>query len=295
MILTVNASDLDGDILTYYFDFDSDGTFDASGLSNTASHVWGDDYKGFATVSVSDGRLFTEANTTVVVYNVPPSIRPDVAAGVTGDLTLRVAGEKWHDVNLTIYWDSVAVANASVFRTPGSPDDQAATIEDFTINLLQGNLSAVVRYTPDDDPINGQPNGANPAWLIFTAKDGSESKIHHTFNVRHSDTWVWKVDNLRVLLAGTNITFTATATDPGSDDLTFTWNWGDGTPVITTTYFNDGIGPDPYPSPGGTFPFTAMDVQTHVYITAGAYSIVLRVSDDDGGVKEIMLAVVIPQ
>ena len=293
VILTVNASDLDGDILTYYFDFDSDGTFDASGLSNTASHVWGDDYKGFATVSVSDGRLFTEANTTVVVYNVPPSIRPDVAAGVTGDLTLRVAGEKWHDVELTVYRDGVAVADASVTRFPGSPDDQAATIENFTIDLLEGNLSAVVRYTPDDDPINGQPNGANPAWLTFTAKDGSESRLHHTFNVRHNETWTWKVDDLRVLLAGMNITFTATATDAGSDDLTFTWDWGDGSPATARTYYNDGTGPDPYPSPGGTFPFTATDSHTHAYSMAGTHSIIVRVTDDDGGMEEILLVIVL--
>ncbi len=48
-----------------------------------------------------------------------------------------------------------------------------------------------------------------------------------------------------------------TATDPGSDDITFTWDWGDGTSATAKTYFNDGAGPDPYPSHGGTSPFTA--------------------------------------
>ncbi len=285
----VSATDVDGDALTYYFDFESDGMFDVSGPNSTATHAYGDDFNGTATVRVSDGNLSAWANTTVIVYNLPPSIDTAITAEVTGNLTLRVAGEKWHDVNLTIYRAGVAVADASVTRFPGSPDDQAATIENVTIDMLGGNLSAVVRYTPDDDPVNGQPNGANPAWLIFTARDGSESRLHHTFNVRHNDTWTWRVDDLRALLAGMNLTFTATATDPGSDDLTFTWDWGDGTPATTTMHFNDGIGPDPYPSPGGTFPFTAMDVQTHVYTMAGMYSIMLKVTDDDGGIKEITL------
>ena len=283
VIFLANASDPDGDILTYSFDYESDGTFDASGLSNTASHTWWDDYTGFATVSVGDGKFFTEASTSVAVYNVPPSIGPDIAAGVTGNLTMRVEGEKWHDLNLTIHRDGVAVANASVVRTPGSPDDRTATIEDFTVDLIEGNLSAVVRYTPDDDQINGQQDWTNPAWLIFTAKDGSESKLQYTFNFRNDDTWIWKVDDLRVLLAGMNITFTATATDPGSDDLTFAWDWGDGSPATVTTYYNDGIGSDPYPSPGGVFPFTATDSQTHPITAGGTRMVTLTVNDGDGG------------
>ena len=39
------------------------------------------------------------------------------------------------------------------------------------------------------------------------------------------------------------------ATDPGSDDLIFTWNWGDGSSDDIIIYYNDGIGPDPYRSP----------------------------------------------
>ena len=293
VLFAVNATDADGDALTYDFDFESDGVFDVSGPSSTAMHVYGDDFNGTATVIVSDGNLSAEATTPVIVLNIPPSVDGEITATATFDITLRVAGEKWHDVNLTIYRDRVAVADASVTRFPGSPDDQAATIENVTIDLFSGNLSAVVRYTPDDDPVNGQPNGANPAWLILTAKDGSESKIHHTFNVRHNDTWIWRVDDLRAFVAGMSLTFTATATDPGSDDLTFTWDWGDGTPATITTYFNDGIGPDPYPSPGGVFPFIATDFQKHVYSTVGKYDFKLTVRDDDGGARELLVVIII--
>ena len=50
-----------------------------------------------------------------------------------------------------------------------------------------------------------------------------------------------------------------------------------------TTHFNDGTGPDPYPSPGGAFPFTAAEAQTHSCMVAGTFIIELTVTDDDGG------------
>ncbi|UCE38523.1 MAG: PKD domain-containing protein, partial [Thermoplasmata archaeon] len=76
----------------------------------------------------------------------------------------------------------------------------------------------------------------------------------------------------------------ATSVDPGSDDLTFIWDWGDGTPDIITIYYNDGNAPDPYPSPQGTFPFNATDLVQHIYYNLGVYTINLTVEDDDGGI-----------
>jgi hypothetical protein len=80
------------------------------------------------------------------------------------------------------------------------------------------------------------------------------------------------------------LTILANATDPGSDDLTFTWEWGDGTSDTITVHYNDGIGVDPYPSPNGNFPFIVNDSVEHVYYNPGIYTITLTVADDDGGV-----------
>jgi PKD repeat protein len=65
------------------------------------------------------------------------------------------------------------------------------------------------------------------------------------------------------------------------------------TPATATTYFNDGIGPDPYPNPDGAFPFTVTDSETHAYQAAGIYELKLIVRDDDGGTPEILLVNVI--
>ncbi|UCE38197.1 MAG: PKD domain-containing protein [Thermoplasmata archaeon] len=82
---------------------------------------------------------------------------------------------------------------------------------------------------------------------------------------------------------GFPFSFVANATDSGSDDLTFTWSWGDGTTNTTTIHYNDGIGPDPYPSPWGDSPFNTSDLVQHIYDTEGVYTINLTVEDDDGG------------
>ncbi len=41
------------------------------------------------------------------------------------------------------------------------------------------------------------------------------------------------------------------------------------------------------------FPFTATDAETHIFATAGTYTVTLTVSDDDGGQVEIVVVMVI--
>jgi Mg-chelatase subunit ChlD len=70
-------------------------------------------------------------------------------------------------------------------------------------------------------------------------------------------------------------------TDPGSDDLTFTWDWGDGT-IDLHTFFHNGVGADPDQSPAGG-PANASDPAQHLYGAPGSYTVTLTVADDDDG------------
>ncbi len=262
-------------------------------VTDTVTHTYGDN--GVFTVRLlvlDDDGASVEHETTVTVLNVEPTLVGEVRAYVTGDLTLRVAGEKFHDVVLTLREGDTIVGLASILRVPGSPDDQSVTIHDVTIDLRKSVMTATVEYTPLDDAINGQIWGADPAWLTFTAKDGSSRRIHHTFNVRHEETWIWDVGSLAQFIVGMDITFEATASDPGSDDLTFTWAWGDGSADTTTIYYNDGSSPDPYPSPEVN-PISVMNEILHAFGSAGTYNIVLTVFDDDGGSISLSFSITI--
>ena len=287
------SSDPEGDALEYRWDLDNDGTWDTDWSSSpSASFTWGDDYTGKARIQVRDLLGLTgEALADVNVMNVDPTIS-DLEAYIVVDIALRVAGEKWHDVQMHIYEGGIEIGYAKVIRVPGSPDDQIVKVADVKCDLTKVIEVALV-YTPDDDPINGQPNGASPIWVNVSFEDGGYNVTHHTFNVKHPETWSWTL-GINQFFVNHDITFKASASDPGSDDLRFTWSWDDGTPDHSTDYLNDpATGPDPYPSTGGTFPFGASDTSEHTFGSANTYDVKLTVRDDDGGLSELVILIVL--
>jgi hypothetical protein len=260
---------------------DAVGSTGTSGPTPPVTYTFNDDFDGdvYLWVLDDDGGLGVHT-AHVTVNNVAPTV--SISAYTIVDFTLRVAGEKWHDVTMVIYdEDGVIAGTAYVVRYPGSPDDQSVTVSGVMVDITKGYY-ATLYYTPADDPVNGQPNGATPAWVIIHNEDCCEVWLHHTFNVKHPGTWIWDLDlSPYMSVAGQTIHFDGYSEDPGSDDATFSWSFGDSGTAGPTTYLN-GAGPDPYPSYWyGTYPFLATDSVDHTYAAAGTYTLTLTVVDDD--------------
>ncbi len=275
------------EIISYEWDFESDGIYDYQETSAFApdgafdgktTHVYGDDGNYTVTLRVTDNNNLSATDTcNITVQNVDPKVTID-SITMDVEIGLRVAGRKYNNVSMTLSENEKIVGHVSIERMPGSPNEQVAWIP-VSINFSR-SYSAIVTYIPKDPP----NIGGNPVWIYLKSKNGSINKIHHTFNVqqskkRDSEHWnhvePWEVD-LNEHFIGLPFNITSHITDPGSDDenLIFTYGYQ----VGTITYLNNPPNPDPYPSPE-VRPVDIKDTTTLVYEGPGIVTLVVR--DDD--------------
>jgi PKD repeat protein len=257
-------------------------------ISDIVNHNYGDNGVFNVTLTVTDDDGGSTSTTIkITVNNVAPSI-VYIDAYIIANITLRAAGEKWHSVSIHLYDDDNEIWTANLTRYPGDPDNQSATLSDFKV-ALNKSYTAIVDYIPNDPSVNGNVWGGNSVWIDLDFYDGTSIRLHHTFNVRQSD---WKRDHWNLIdpwevdftpiFAEQHITFKAIATDPGSDDLIFDWDFGDGNSSGSKIYYNNGISPDTPKSPD-VAPMNVTDTTSYKYSASGNYTVTLTVKDDDGG------------
>ncbi|MGQ0797521.1 MAG: PKD domain-containing protein [Methanobacteriota archaeon] len=263
--------------LRYRWDFTDDGAFDTdwSGQA-TADARYVDDFHGFARVELTDGTDTASATAPVSILNLAPEVLA-LAAFAEASFRLEAAGERWHDVDLTIRAGNEVLAGVVVTREPGSPSSQAATTEPVEVPM-DGRLQATIVYTPSDDRPNGMPAGDNPAWLVVVLADRTEVRYGHNFNTQRPSTWTWTLRDLGLTLASHGVVLHARLRDAGADDLRVVWDFGDGTTLAST-----------FPS-GGAAPFEVTATAVHVFDAPRTYRVTVRVTDDDGGSADASLS-----
>ena len=122
------------------------------------------------------------------------------------------------------------------------------------------NTGVTATLTPSDG------NANIIVGLQVSDGNGGVSTDTATVTVTNVDPTVGHINPpIDPLSAGTTVTASANFTDPGADTHSALWNWGDGTT-----------------SPGNVTDTSVAG--SHIYTTAGIYTVTLTVTDDDGGI-----------
>ena len=226
--VTVTASDVASDTLSYEFDCNNDGSYEVGPQAgNAAQCTFGDDTGGPFTVAVrvgdEDGGQST-GTTVVTVNNLPPA---NASAGgpYSGDEGSAIAfSGSATDVpadTLTYAWD---------FDYGGSFVTDTTGVTATHIYPDNGVYTVALRVTDDDGGSSGVVTATVTVSNVVPTVDAGADRV---------------VDE------GTTVAFTGTFTDPGTADThTIGWSFGDGgtaTGVLTPTHL--------YPT-DGTFTVT---------------------------------------
>ncbi|MEA2024497.1 MAG: PKD domain-containing protein [Actinomycetota bacterium] len=260
------SNDPDGNPLTYAWA--PDANLDDSTLAQpTYSGV--DDVIGdpvALTVYDQVEALDDSDSTIVTVLNVSPTVAANgdsIDEGGTATVTATFTDPGVLDTHTaTIDWDDgTAPQPVAVDQDPGSGSAEASHV--YGDN---GIYNVTVTVTDDDGGV-----GTDTVAVIAANLDPQLAlDTGDAVSFPGGDYFVGRI--------GEPQNHAASAQDPGSDDLTFTWGFG-----LATTYFNDGVALDPPKSPDGVFPFFAADNADVSFGLPGAYIIDVAVTDDDGG------------
>ena len=222
-----------------------------------------------------------EATFDLVVSNVAPT--------VTGDPAQVTKIDEGDTVSVT-----------SSFSDPGAQDHPYTATVDWGHSDL-GSDPATVVLTSDGPPgpdvgtaSASKQYGDNGGFTVTTTvtdKDGDSGFDDFVLTVRNVDPTA-EIDETGTVLvngvptiianAGDPVDFTGRSSDPGSDDLTFDWDFDDGNTATGVSLVNDPL-LDPFPSPTVQPRVDIEDMQTNTFGDACVYQPTLDVTDDDGG------------
>ena len=251
----------------------------------TPTHAYGDDGVYNVTLTVTDDGGGVGVDTLIItVNNVPPALVPLGALTIDEGVpfTLVATSTDPGSDDLWVTWEfELGPTVTTVYFNDGVAADPYPSpwgtypfsVTDTVDHIYADNGVYTVTLTVTDDD-----GGMTVSTFPVTVSNVAPSIAGIVAESPNPDNPEFILPTVHEPL------FTVSAADPGSDDLTFTWAWGDGTDD-TAVYYNDGMTPDPYPSPWGAYPFTASDTLGHTYAEPGTYVVTVIVADDDGGVN----------
>ena len=302
--LTLDASasyDPEGDPIQFRWDLDLDGVWDTLWSPDpTVDMTLGDDASGMVKLEVTDGEDNSVAFAYYLFENVAPTLNSlDYVVSASQPRTIGYWGRQCWDwlppspdhLGILPAYVQFISGSSRVFSSVQSKEDVCAYLEQVEhsvmlekakqqlianwLNVASGNLSLGTQVELPE--------------LNFTGTVGEFLDLAENAILNNDEAEFERImtiadyfnNGIGVEIA--TVTFTASATDQGSDDISFDWDFGDGTTHGPEWMYNDGVGPDPEVSPGGTYPFTAGNTVTTSYMGLGTYTVHLTLVDDDDG------------
>lgn len=279
-----------GAIVSYEWDLDNDGQYDdATGISADFTAVGQD---GIFTVGLrvtDEWGLSATASVNVTVTNVLPTVNIDAIAPIDELGTVTVSGTitdpGWLEpLTATIDFDDGAGPQALAGTLENLRPDATLT---FSVHKQYGDDGLFDVQICAQDRIGGAPN---PTLACDTAV-ADVANIDPEVAIDTDDMQDYGGNPAFVLKKGEELSITGTSVDPGSDDLTFTWDWDDGSSDDRISRVNPPAD-DPLKSPS-IQPRDVTLSQAHTYGEACLYDFSLIVVDDDGGQGSDNAAVVV--
>jgi hypothetical protein len=268
------STDPENDALTFTWDLDNNGTFETSGATPTFGPKGQDGvYTVVLKVTDPSGNVSTDT-ATVTVDNVLPTVtvNPIPAINELGTTTVSgtITDPGWLDpITATIDFSDGA---GPVPLAGTLENDQPTATFTFSVNKQYG----------DDGGFTVTVRGYDDDGSASSSATASVANVNPTAAIDSSGEQVYDGVSAFVLEKGETLTVPASSSDPGSDDLTFTWDWGDGTTSSTKSRVNPPAD-DPLLSPSVQQRIDVLASASHAWATACLFDLGLGVADDDGG------------
>lgn len=290
-LAAANLTGTEGDTLTAsgpYFDPDGDAVTFTASVGTVVDHgdgTWSwshiaDDGPSTPTVHVTITDSEGNAGQVALhldITNAPPTVDP------LADITI-VEGQ--------------TVDVAATFSDPGIDEPYTATVDFGTDD---GPEAATVVMTSTASPQTGTvsasrtygDDGTFTVTVVVTDKDGASDTETFDVDVSNVDPEATIVTAGPVIASvGDPVALDGRVTDPGSDDVTTTWAFDDGSADDVQVSLVNPPNPDPDPSPSVQPRDVDHDV-VHVFGGACAYEVTFSAADDDGGADDAEVVVIV--
>ncbi|WP_030207901.1 M36 family metallopeptidase [Streptomyces sp. NRRL S-87] len=272
-----------GALVSYAWDLDGDGDHDdATGLRPTFRAV-GQDGVFPIGLKVTDAAGNTDTDTSsVTVTNVAPAVSLDPVAGGPENTEVTLTGKTtdpgWLDpLSVTVDWGD-----------GNGPQSVSGTEEhvrpDGTLTFSQPHTYG------DDGTFRIEVCGGDDDTTTCASTSVVTGNVRPTAVIAPDGRTTYNGRRAYVAHAGVPVAVKGSSTDPGSDDLTLTWAWGDGTSDSLLSLVNPPAA-DPPLSPS-VQPRNVTATRSHAYGRACLSTLTFTGRDDDGGTASDTAAVI---